>query len=747
MNARTLFALVVAVVLALGAAPASAQGPGCGAPANAIVAENCREGSPASEWEVPGAEDPSIQGFATDISVDQGQPVAFKVDTPATDYHLDIYRMGWYGGRGARRVAAVQPSAALPQSQPDCLNDSATGLIDCGNWTTSASWTVPGNAVSGIYFARLVREDGAGGESHVPFVVRDDDGRSDLLFQTADTTWQAYNEYGGNSLYTGSPAGRAYKVSYNRPFTTRDTSEEDWLFNAEYPMVRWLERNGYDVSYSTGVDSDRRGAEIREHRAFLSVGHDEYWSGAQRANVEAARNAGVHLAFFSGNEVFWKTRWESSHRTLVSYKETHANAKIDPLPVWTGTWRDPRPFNPEGGKPENALTGTIFTVNSGTRALQVPAAEGRLRLWRNAGLPQGVTATLTDDTVGYEWDEDLDNGARPPGLVRLSSTTASGVEKLLDFGSTYGLGTATHRLTLYRDPNGAGADALVFGAGTVQWSWGLDAEHDGGSPTPSGSMQQATINLFADMRVQPATLQAGLTPAAASADILPPRSAPGTQARSVTAGTPVTVSGTAADSGGGRVGGVEVSVDGLSWHPATGRESWSYTWTPAASGQVTIRSRAVDDSGNLEGRDEPAGPGDGVSPGGGTPPQAGGTVPPPAGTPALALDRTAPRVRVRPRRVRVTRRGLVRLRAKCPRDERFCRVNLRLRRRGATLARKKFQLTGGETRRVSLRLRRGARRRLLRSGSLRVIAAATARDAAGNRATTRIRVRLLAPRR
>ena len=77
-------------------------------------------------------------------------------------------------------------------------------------------------------------------------------------------------------------------------------------------MVRWLEANGYDVSYFTGVDSDRRGAEILEHQVFLSVGHDEYWSAGQRANVEAARAAGVHLAFFSGNEVFWKTRWENS---------------------------------------------------------------------------------------------------------------------------------------------------------------------------------------------------------------------------------------------------------------------------------------------------------------------------------------------------------------------------------------------------------------------------------------------------
>src|SRR5206468_6839014 len=124
------------------------------------------------------------------------------------------------------------------------------------------------------------------------------------------------------------------------------------------------------------------------------VGHDEYWSGSQRANVEAARAAGVHLAFFSGNEVFWKTRWENSidgtntpYRTLVTYKETHANAVIDPAdpPTWTGTWRDPR-FSPpaDGGRPENALCGTIFTVNGyDSRAITIPAVDGKMRFWRN----------------------------------------------------------------------------------------------------------------------------------------------------------------------------------------------------------------------------------------------------------------------------------------------------------------------------------------------------------------------------
>ena len=505
-------------------------------------------------------------------------------------------------------MATVNPSASLPQNQPTCLNDVATGLIDCGNWAVSASWAVPSDAVSGIYFAKVVRPD-TGGASHIVFVVRDDDGGSDILFQTSDTTWQAYNDYGGNSLYVGQPAGRAYAVSYNRPFVTRDVYPEDWVFNAEYPMVRWLEMNGYDVSYSTGVDSDRLGNELLEHQLFLSVGHDEYWSAAQRTNVEAARDAGLNLAFFSGNEIFWKTRWEASidgsgtpYRTLVSYKETHDGAKIDPLPnVWTGTWRDPR-FSPpaDGGNPENGLTGTWFKVNIGTYAIQVPAEDGALRFWRHtsiASLSPGQVATLGEATLGYEWDEVPDNGFQPAGLMTLSTTKVTDATVLVDQGSTYEVGPATHYLTLYRASSGA----LIFSAGTVQWSWGLDGNHDRQFSTPDNRMQQATVNLFADMGVQPATLQSNLIPVTQTTDVTPPTSAilnpvDGSTVAQIGA---VTVRGTAADTDG-VVAGIEVSLDGgQRWHPATGRSSWQYDWTPTITGTVAIQSRAVDDSGNL----------------------------------------------------------------------------------------------------------------------------------------------------
>ena len=226
--------IVASGQVAVPATSLQGQAAGCDPAATPIVCENGKLGNPASEWDITGAGDLSIQGFTTDISVDQGGTVNFKVDTDAGDYFLDIYRMGYYGGLGARQVATVTPSATLPQAQPACLNDVTTGLIDCGNWAVSASWAVPADAVSGIYFAKVVRPD-TGGASHIVFVVRDDDGGSDILFQTADTTWQAYNNYGGNSLYVGQPAGRAYAVSYNRPFVTREAYAEDWVFNAEYP--------------------------------------------------------------------------------------------------------------------------------------------------------------------------------------------------------------------------------------------------------------------------------------------------------------------------------------------------------------------------------------------------------------------------------------------------------------------------------------------------------------------------------
>ncbi|WP_430296043.1 DUF4082 domain-containing protein [Sinomonas sp. B1-1] len=588
----------------------------CSPVVSAVACENSLPGNPASDWYVSGSGDSTIQGFSTQMSVNLGDTVQFKVSTNAKSYHIDIYRLGYYQGNGARKIAGnILPSAALPQNQPACQTFSATGLVDCGNWALSASWAVPTNVVSGIYIALLVRND-TGGASWIPFVVRNDAATTAMVFQTADETWEAYNTYGGNSLYQcnvacppGSPQAYkgAFKVSYNRPFLSDGTN---YLTVTELPMIRFMEANGYDMSYMAGIDAATRGPLLTNHKVYVTAGHDEYWSYDQRANVEAARDKGVHLAMFTGNEVFWRTRWESSAagpttsgRTLTCYKDTHFNEPTDPV-TWTGTYADPRFGTANGGgNPQNALTGQLFNVNSGTTDIKVPAQYAALRLWRNTAAAkltgtQSLTLGSGLGTLGYEWDIDANDGFRPAGLFDLSSTTYANAEVFTDYGSTTASGkTATHHLTEYRAPSGA----LVFGAGTVQWSWGLDNFTTGKSTDVN--MQQATVNLFADMGVQPVTVLSGLVAATASTDTAAPTSTVTSPTTGTTTpdGTAITVKGSASDNGGGTVAAVEVSTDGgTSWRPATGTTAWTYTWVAHGNPSATIKSRAVDDSGNIE---------------------------------------------------------------------------------------------------------------------------------------------------
>ena len=392
------------------------------------------------------------------------------------------------------------------------------------------------------------------------------------------------------------------------------------VFSAEFPAIYWLEENGYDVSYISGIDAATNGALLLNHKVYVDVGHDEYWTDSQRANVQAAADAGINLVFLSGNEVYWQTRLAPSidssgdaNRTMITYKDTHANALIDPTGTATGSFMDARFASTGGmsGLPSNSLTGQVFAVDSyRTDTITIPYDMTKLRFWRNtpiADTASGQTASLVQNLLGYEWDSSPDNGFRPAGLVDLSSTTLQVSTKLLDYGNTVGNGTATHNLVEYRDPV---SGALIFGAGTVFWSWGLSDDHDqvnSGPQTPTDlNVQQAMVNLFADMGVQPATLQASLVIASASTDHTAPTSTiTHLSATNVVEGQLVTVDGTASDVGG-VIGGVEVSTDGgNTWHPATGTVgtaniTWSYSFNAGASGTVNIKTRAVDDSLNLE---------------------------------------------------------------------------------------------------------------------------------------------------
>ena len=598
--------------------------------ANPIACENQLPGTPQSAWDVGPSDGDTIEGFADPFSVNVGQSINFKIKSPASSYAIDIYRMGYYGGDGARLVDSITPDIATSQGQPTCSTSTSTGLVDCGNWGVSATWNVPADAVSGVYFAHIYRTDGTSDENQIPFVVTDNSSHSGVVFMTSDETWQAYNDWGGFSLYAGSAgdsqgsqldSGRAVQVSYNRPFATRfDTpGGQDFFFATEFPMIQFLEKNGYDVSYVSQIDVAQPGAAsmLEQHKVFVNAGHSEYWDPGDRSNVTAARDAGVNLAFFTGNTMWWKTRWAASQlsneadRTLITYKESIDSAQRDPAdpPTWTGNWRDPR-FSPpgDGGQPENAVTGQLWKVNCCSYADQVPSAYSNLRIWRNtdvANLQPGQTYTMPDETLGYEWDGPADNGFQPAGEIDLSKTCEDVSQMLVDPRSGVGPGHACNSLTLYKAASGA----LVFDAGTVQWAWGLASNHDGDPTSTDPAMEQATVNLLADMGAQPATLDADLTQATASADTTPPAStitSPSAGA-TFTNGDTVTISGSATDSGGGVVAGVEVSTDGGStWHPVTTMSAaatsvdWSYTWSVAGNGPVTIQSRATDDSGNTE---------------------------------------------------------------------------------------------------------------------------------------------------
>src|ERR1700681_3490901 len=205
-----------------GAAALGAVGNAQAAGANSIVTENAKTGTPPNVWDISGGQYSGfglnktgvihyIEVFADNISVNSGTVINFKINTDSTNYRIDVYRLGYYQGNGARLVATSLPSGGvtilqMPSVQPTPLTNIPIVLIDAGNWSVTASWTVPADAVSGVYIAKLTRLDIAGA-NHIPFVVRDDANAHNIIFQTSDTTWQAYNGWGGYNLYGG--AGKA----------------------------------------------------------------------------------------------------------------------------------------------------------------------------------------------------------------------------------------------------------------------------------------------------------------------------------------------------------------------------------------------------------------------------------------------------------------------------------------------------------------------------------------------------------
>src|SRR3954465_7502448 len=405
------------------------------AAAATIAAENQRPGT--ANWEITQpALHQEIEGYASRTSIDAGEAIDLLVNTRAPRYVVDVFRMGWYGGAGARRVAGPIVRDGVVQDTPS--PDAATGLIEC-QWHdpfTLFTRDSDGPWTTGIYLARLTmlpgrdaRETSAstpGLQSFVVFVVRDDARPSALLFQSSVTTFAAYNNWGGKSLYAFNSGGApARKVSFDRPYATnpygvRLDGAGDFLRRWEYNAVRFLERNGYDVEYVTDVDTHRRAAAPGTTRVFLSVGHDEYWSWQMREHVEAARDRGVHLAFLGANTCYWQIRFEPNargdgDRTIVAYKE--AAGDLDPLATdrrpennrqVTGRWRD-RPTS----RPEERLVGVMYAAAPDDADIVVTDVDH----WAFAGTGLRAGDRLPG-LLGYEVDAVYGGG--PHGLERLA---------------------------------------------------------------------------------------------------------------------------------------------------------------------------------------------------------------------------------------------------------------------------------------------------------------------------------------
>ena len=417
--------------------------------ANLITTENARPGT--DRWRLRTAPSDQINGYASATSIAAGETIRFYVSTPDPTFDLEIFRTGWYGGLGGRRMteAVTLRGGAQPVPAPD-----ADGLIRC-QWSESYSLVVPGDWVSGVYLAKLTGKP-SGNQNYIIFTVRDNRA-ADLIFQNSVTTWQAYNNWGGKSLYPHNSTGpQAKKVSFDRPYSAEDGAG-DYLFRWEYDMTRFLEREGYDVTYITNIDTHANPATLLRAKAFLSVGHDEYWTWEMRANVEAARDRGIDLGFFSGNVCYWQARLEDDNRTLVSYKESAL--ATDPLATDGNPLNDNRVTtlwrNVPVMRPEESLLGVMYVESPVDGDITVTNTSHWV--FANTGLRDG---DRLKGLLGYEVDA-IQGLQSPPNLVRLAHSP---------FVTTDGKDSGYSDMSIYTAPSGA----LVFAVGSIQWSWGLD---------------------------------------------------------------------------------------------------------------------------------------------------------------------------------------------------------------------------------------------------------------------------------
>jgi hypothetical protein len=354
------------------------------------------------------ADIPPLQGGYTDqLSYTAGDEVTFHISTTAKTYDLEIARIG------AGRDILWRKQDLKGYLHPAPENASTHG---CG-WPKAVTLRVPENWRSGYYQARLRGIDSGGGEvlATMFFVVRaaSKETASRILLQLASNTYNAYNTWGGSSLYGGNPRGR--RVSFDRPyagfsepfgFTARYSGWARW----ERHFIRWAERAGYKVDLAVNSDLEFHPEILKYYRLVLSVGHDEYWSSPMRDHLESFIRSGGNAAFFSGNTSFWQVRSEDAGRTLIGWKEAF---KQDPVyasghyKVLSTMW-----CNRLIARPENHMTGVSFAYGGYHRFFeQYTDGTGGYTIHRpdhwifqGTGLKRNDLFGAENRIVGYECD-------------------------------------------------------------------------------------------------------------------------------------------------------------------------------------------------------------------------------------------------------------------------------------------------------------------------------------------------------
>src|SRR6266704_2806666 len=379
-----------------------------------VLEENRKVGSPHWDSGLHSGADTVISGYVLPLSVREGDTLNLFVNARAQSVFIEIYRLGWYNGDGARLLA--RRTAKVVSRQPAC-SAPRPGPMVCG-WTPTLRLVVPSGWVPGVYLATF--QDSVGYRRSFPFVVRSD-SPARFVVVLPFATYQAYNDWGGTSLYGGpgstareSYANRAVKGSFARPFS--DKIIRGLFLGSDYLLVRWLEESAYDVRYMTDYDFHLGRGTDPQAIAWLFAGHSEYWTWPMWLQANSARAQGISLGFLGGNDIYWLARFETvsvnglDAPVVVCYKD----AARDPMGTTPGL-ATTRFRSPPNNSPENSLVGVMSPGGMLVKNAPVDlvVANGSDPLMAGTGLSTGEHIPRV---AGWEGDRIIDNGATPDGI-------------------------------------------------------------------------------------------------------------------------------------------------------------------------------------------------------------------------------------------------------------------------------------------------------------------------------------------